>query len=117
VVRTRSHHDVFGHVSLLPDTYQVTVSLVSQRIDVPTEAHGQIELPSVLLEVVGRLVLGGEVAARSRQGHAGQAAQGSRGEQPQGVPASPPSVSDPISGVEDHEVSLLLFEVVTHGEP
>src|SRR5829696_9179843 len=40
----------------------------------------------------------------------------SRGEQPERVPAVPPGLANPASGVEDHEVAVLSCQVVTHCE-
>jgi hypothetical protein len=39
-----------------------------------------------------------------------------RGEQPERVPAVPPGVADPVAGVEDHEVAVMLCQEVAHGE-
>src|SRR5215204_6586156 len=83
---------------------------------VPAEAHGKGELACVQLQVVCRLVRGGQIAPWSRERHPRQAVMESRREQLERVPAVPPGLADPISGVEDHEVAVLSCQEAAHCE-
>src|SRR4051794_33909278 len=54
---------------------------------------------------------------RGGEGHNGQAAIGGRGEEPQRIPSSPPTVADAVPALQDDKVDCAWGERVTDCDP
>ena len=83
-----------------------------QALDADAAPHRQFEMRGIRLEIVGHLVLGGEVAGGRRERHAVEPVEPRGREQAERVPALPPRVADAASGVEDDEGQAALLEVI-----
>ncbi len=91
--------------------------VLRQRIDLHARPDGELEPGGVGLEVGGHLVLGRQAVPRTREGHARQAIEARRREQPEPVPAVSPRRPDPVGRLQDQVRPALAGQVMTHREP
>ena len=111
-VAARGEHHVLGFPAACTGFDDEPVADPANPIHVDARAHGQPEVRRVRLQVVGLLVLRREPEPVSGERQALEAVVLGRCEQVQGVPAQAPRIADALVRVEDHEVAVLLRQVV-----
>lgn len=79
-------------------------------------ADRQLEVARIRLEVVGHLVLGGEVPVLTGDLHAREAVRPVRCEQRQGIPAVPPGVAGACVRVDDEERQVPLGQLAADSQ-
>jgi hypothetical protein len=115
--RAGGHHDVLRLDPPAGGVEHEPRAVPRQPPDARRRAHRQLEPLGVPLQVVGHLVLVGEVAGGRRERHAGEPAERGRREEAERVPAPAPHVAHAPLGVEDHEVDAARGELLPAARP
>ena len=119
VVGAGRDDDLIGLEPAIPDADDIAASAVvgaRKFVDAMSGPDRDLEGGRVCLEVVGDGVLRRERVPRRRKRQTRQSVEVGRREDPQRVPAVPPRVADPVTGVEDHEAKAAPRQVVAGGQ-